>query len=136
MSLQIQETTFHWLLVTRWNSPAARWLLESYSLLVAEIARCKTLFVNCCKIRRLLINKLLVAKNHSLLAANFACYSLHYYLMHKITKKSQLNLVEQNLNELQSIYWIFSMNKSPVLLCCKIANFSIVISRRHIQKNF
>ena len=67
-----------------------------HSLFAAEIARCKKLFANCCKIRRLLINKLLVAKNHLLLAANFVRYSLHCYLMHKITKKSQLNLVMNN----------------------------------------
>ena len=52
------------------------------SLLVAEVARCKKSLVTRCKIR-----SLLVAKIHSLLVANFACYSRQQvtcYLMQKI----------------------------------------------------
>ena len=52
------------------------------SLLVAEVARCKKSLVTRCKIR-----SLLVAKIHSLLVANFACYSRQQvtcYFMQKI----------------------------------------------------
>ena len=64
------------------------------SLLLAEVARCKKSLVPRCKIRSLLgaevarCKILLVVKNHSLLVVKF-----DHYLLHKVTKKSQLNLV-------------------------------------------
>ena len=64
------------------------------SLLVAEVVRCKNLLVTRCKILSLLVAKFarcknsFVVKNHSLLVAKF-----DRYLLHKFTKKSQLNLV-------------------------------------------
>ena len=64
------------------------------SLLVAEVARCKKSLVTHCKIRSLLVvevarcKNLVVVKNHSLLVAKF-----DGYLFHKVTEKSQLNLV-------------------------------------------
>ena len=74
------------------------------SLLVAKVARCKNSLVTRCKIRSLLVaevarcKNLLVVKKHSLLVAKF-----DRDLLHKVTKKSQLNLVmdgkiQMNLN--------------------------------------
>ena len=62
-------------------------------LLVAEIARCKKSLVPRCKIRLLLVaevasKNLFVVKNYSFLIPKFA-----RFLLHKDTKKSQLNLV-------------------------------------------
>ena len=63
------------------------------SLLVAQVACCKKSLVTRCrscllqKITRFSLQKLLVAKNHLLLVANFACYSRQQvtcYLMQKI----------------------------------------------------
>ena len=79
-----------WLLVVK--SLVA--LCESRLLLVAEVARCKNSLVTRCKIRSLLVAEVahcknsLVVKNHWLLVAKFS-----RYLLHKVTKKSQLNLV-------------------------------------------
>ena len=52
-------------------------------MLVAEVARCKKSFVSRCKIHSFLLQKLLVAKNHSLLVAKFARYSLQKLLVAK-----------------------------------------------------
>ena len=47
-------------------------LIKIYSLLVAEVARCKNSLVTRCKFACYSLQKLLVAKNHSLLAAEVA----------------------------------------------------------------
>ena len=74
-----------------------KWLVtrcKIRSLPVAEVVRCKKSLVTRCKIRSLLVaevahcKNLLVVRNHSLLVAKLDCY-----LLHKVTKKSQLNLV-------------------------------------------
>ena len=65
-----------------------------WSLLVAEVGHCKKLLVTHSKIRSLLTaevalcKNLFFVKNNLLLVAKF-----DRYLLHKVTKKSQLNLV-------------------------------------------
>ena len=64
------------------------------SLLVGEVAHCKNSLVTRCRIRLLLVAEVarcknsFVVKNQSLLVAKF-----DRYLLHKFTKKRQLNLV-------------------------------------------
>ena len=99
-SCLLQETTRYLLqnlLVTRCRSWSVLEILVICSkiclLRVAEVARCKRSLVTC-KIRSLLVaevarcKKSLAVKNHWLLIAKF-----NRDLLHKVTKKSQLNLV-------------------------------------------
>ena len=95
--------TFHLLLVTCWNSEVAEAVCCKKSLatcckicllIVAEVSRCKNSLVTRCKIWSLLVaevaccKNLFFVKNNSLLVSKF-----NRYLLHKVTKKSQLNLV-------------------------------------------
>ena len=106
------------------NSLVTRCKIRSF--LVKEVARCKKSLVTRCKIRSLLVAEvarckdLFVVKNYSFLVAKF-----DRYLLYKVTKKSQLNLVMEDkiYMNLNLIYWMFYINKNHVLLRTKLQNF-------------
>ena len=118
--LTLWGITFHSLLVTRCK-------ITCYSLQNSLVTCCKNSLVTHCKTCLLLVaevarcKNLFVVKKHSLLDAKFDSYVLH-----KVTKKS-LCSGRQNLSKFQSIYRMLYINKNHVLLRCKVTKFSVVM---------
>ena len=86
----LEGVTFHSLLLfksTRCLLLVVKSLITSskiYSLLVAEVARCKTSLVTRCKICSFLVEEVACCKNHPLAIAKFVLYSLQMLLVENI----------------------------------------------------